>query len=252
MGILSGIFKGKKAPLPPIDLADILVDMHSHLIPGIDDGSKSMDETIAMLAKFESLGYKKIITTPHVMSDYFRNTPEIILSGLEEVRATAKQLNLTIQIEAAAEYYYDESLMDRLRNKEQLLTFGDNYILFEFSFHSEPSYLDELFFQFITQGYQPILAHVERYAYLFGDLERPKMWREKGINLQLNLNSLSGHYGSEVQKQAQNLVDAGLIDFVGSDCHRIEHLMTIEASRVLPYYHRILSLPLKNKELLQS
>lgn len=252
MGIFSSIFSGKKNQLPPIDLAEFAVDMHSHLIPGIDDGSKSMDETIAMLAKFESLGYKKVITTPHIMSDYFRNTPEIILSGLENVRETAKKLNLSIEIDAAAEYYYDESLMDRLRKKEKLLTFGDNYILFEFSFHSEPSYLDELFFQFITQGYHPILAHVERYAYLFGDLEQPRMWRDKGINLQLNMNSLSGHYGPDVQKQAQALVDAGLIDFVGSDCHRIEHLMTIETSRNLPYYHKLLSLPLKNKALLQS
>lgn len=252
MGIFSRIFSKRQELLPPIDLSSIAVDMHSHLIPGIDDGSKSMDETIAMLAKFESLGYKKVITTPHIMSDYFRNTPEIILAGLDEVKKTAKELNLTIQIEGAAEYYYDESLMDRLKRKEELMTFGERYVLFEFSFHSEPSYLDELFFQLITQGYQPILAHVERYAYLFGDLERPKMWRDKGINLQLNLNSLAGHYGPEVQRQAQALVDAQLIDFVGSDCHRIEHLMTLEANRNLPYFHKLTDLKLKNSSLLQN
>ena len=90
----------KKTPvLTPIDFGHFKVDMHSHLIPGIDDGSKSMDTTIAMLAKFESLGYKKVITTPHVMSDYYKNTPEIILAGLKNVQETAKELNLRIKVE---------------------------------------------------------------------------------------------------------------------------------------------------------
>ena len=128
--------------------------MHSHLIPGIDDGSKSIDESIAMLAKFESLGYKKVITTPHIMSDYFRNTPEIIMSGLDDVRNEVSKLNLNIEIDAAAEYYFDESLMERLNKKEKLLTFGDNYILFEFSFHSEPNQIDKLIFELLTQGYR--------------------------------------------------------------------------------------------------
>ncbi len=241
----------KKTPaLPPIHFGHFKVDMHSHLIPGIDDGSKSMDTTIAMLAKFESLGYKKVITTPHVMSDYYKNTPEIILAGLKNVQETAKELNLRIEIEAAAEYYYDDHFMNALLKKEKLLTFGDRYILFEFSFHSEPNQIDTLVFEMLTQNYRPILAHFERYMYYLGSVEKAIELRERGVNIQLNINSLIGHYGPDIQKQAQLLVDEKLVDFVGSDCHRIEHLLTMEKGANLPYLHKLLELPLKNQQLL--
>ncbi|MDX2360050.1 MAG: histidinol phosphatase [Crocinitomicaceae bacterium] len=249
MGFLGNLFS-KKEVLPPIDLSIFKVDMHSHLIPGIDDGSATMDETIAMLAKFESFGYKKVITTPHIMSDYYRNTPEIILSGLKEVQKTAAELNLSIEIEAAAEYYFDETLMERLEKTEKLLTFGDNYVLFEFSFHTEPNQIDKLFFELITQGYKPVLAHFERYAFLFGEIEKAAKWREMGINIQMNFNSLGGHYGPEVKKQAEALVDNQLIDFVATDCHRMDHLMVLQDNSSMPYYHKLLDLDLKNNSLL--
>lgn len=249
MGLFGNIFGGNRNQLDPFDLSILKTDMHSHLIPGIDDGSKSIDESIVMLAKFESLGYKKVITTPHIMSDYFRNSPETILPGLEKLKNTAKGLNLSIEIEAAAEYYFDESLMEKLRNKEPLMTFGDNYVLFEFSFHDAPSQIDALFFEFLTQDYKPVLAHFERYPYFFGDMDKAEEWREKGINIQINLNSLSGNYGPEVKRQAEMLIDNQLVDFVGSDCHRIEHLMMLEDNLRNPYFHKLAELPLKNQLL---
>lgn len=250
MGLFTSIFSKKESQREPFDLSTFKVDMHSHLIPGIDDGSKSMDETIAMLAKFESLGFEKVITTPHIMSDYFRNTPEIILGGLEKVRDELKHLNLKIELEAAAEYYYDETLMMKLKNKEKLLTFGDNYVLFEFSFHSEPSQIEALFFEMITQNYKPVLAHFERYVFLHGSIDKAKEWRSKGVNIQLNYNSLFGHYGPEVQKQARALVDSGEIDFVSTDCHRMDHLMALESSLGDGYLHKLGELRLKNSSLL--
>ena len=224
--------------------------MHSHLIPGIDDGSQSMDETIAMLAKFESLGYKKVITTPHIMSDFYRNTPEIILGGLAEVQQTAKDLNLKIEIEAAAEYYFDETLLEKLEKNEKLLTFGDNYLLFEFSFHVEPPQIETLFFELLSKGYKPVLAHFERYMFLLESPEKATEWRKQGIYIQMNFNSLGGHYGPEVQKQAEWLVDNQQIDFVATDCHRMDHLMILENNLVNPYFHKLLELDLKNGELL--
>ncbi|MDP5098773.1 MAG: histidinol phosphatase [Crocinitomicaceae bacterium] len=249
MGFLGSIFSKKEAKRDSFDLSVLKVDMHSHLIPGIDDGSKSMDETIGMLTKFENLGFKKVITTPHIMSDYFRNTPEIILGGMEKVQAELKRINLNIEFEAAAEYYYDETLMEKLKNKEKLLTFGDNYLLFEFSFHSEPSQIDNLIFEMITQNYKPVLAHFERYVFLHGSIDKATEWREKGVNIQLNYNSLTGHYGPEVLKQARKLVDSGQIDFVATDCHRIEHLMTLEDNLSGEYFHKLGELSLKNSNL---
>ena len=111
----------KKEVLPPFDIGRFKVDMHSHLIPGIDDGSQDMDQTIAMLAKFESLGFKKVVTTPHVMMDSFPNSPEIILKGLEEVREEIKKVGINIEIEAAAEYYFDDTLMPKIKKKSCLL-----------------------------------------------------------------------------------------------------------------------------------
>ena len=250
MSFLGGIFgKEKIKELPPIDLGSFCTDIHSHLIPGIDDGARDMNSSIAMLAKFESLGYKKVVTTPHVMSDLFRNTPDIILGGLEKVQTTASKLNLNIEIEAAAEYYFDETLFERLERKEKLLTFGDNYVLFEFSFHTEPQHVDRLFFELLSQGYKPVVAHLERYLFLEGNIDRVYKWREEGINIQLNFNSLTGHYGPQILQQAERLVDSGQIDFVGSDCHRMEHLMLLESKLHLPYFHKLEGLELKNMKL---
>lgn len=249
MNWINSIFRGAKE-LPPFDLSQLKVDMHSHLIPGIDDGSKSIDDTIAMLAKFESLGFSKVITTPHIMHDYFRNTPEIIRGGLEKVREEIKRSGLTIQFEAAAEYYFDETLLEKLEKREPLLTFGDKYLLFEFSFHVEPSNIEKLFFELITQGYKPVLAHFERYEFLHGSIEKAKEWRAKGINIQLNYNSLVGHYGPNVLKQARLLVDSSELDFVSTDCHRMEHLMILEKHITDPYFHKLGELNLKNTSLI--
>lgn len=244
--MFSSLFKKKKT-FEPIDLSKIAVDMHSHLIPGIDDGSKSMDETIAMLAKFQDLGYSKVITTPHIMSDYFRNNPEIIKSGLENVQEVASKLGLRIEIEAAAEYYFDDHFLNLIKKKE-LLKFGDDYVLVEFDFSSKPMYENEMFFELLTAGYKPVLAHFERYAAFHGNLQKAIEYRSRGVLIQLNLNSLTGHYGPEVKKQAERLIDNDLVDFVGTDCHRIQHLMTLEENLNLPYMHKLLDLDLKNSK----
>ncbi|XOV67099.1 MAG: tyrosine-protein phosphatase [Fluviicola sp.] len=243
------LFRRQNKRLFPADLSVLKADMHSHLIPGIDDGSKNMDQTIAMLAKFESLGYKKVVTTPHIMSDYFKNTPEIILGGLKDVQETAKKLGLKIEIEAAAEYYFDDAFIKQLQNKEELLTFGDRFLLFEFSFHEPPGQTEAMVFEMVTQKYQPILAHFERYTYYLGSVEKARELRERGVNIQVNVNSLTGHYGPAIQKQAELLIDEKLVDFLGSDCHRIEHLMKLEQAASLPYLHKALELPLKNSTI---
>ena len=247
MSFFSTLFQ-QKAPLELFDLSKIVIDMHSHLIPGIDDGSRSMDETIAMLAKFESLGYKKIITTPHIMQEVYPNTSEIINQGLKQVQETAKSLGLSIEIEAAAEYYFDDHLIELIKQKD-ILSFGQNYVLVEFSFHTPPIFEDQLFFEMQMAKYKPVLAHFERYPYFHDSLDKVKEYRDKGVNIQVNLNSLTGHYGPQVRKQAEKLIDANLVDFVGSDCHRMQHLMMLEEHLSNPYFHKLEKLVLKNREL---
>ncbi len=238
----------KKHVSEPLDLSLIGVDMHSHLIPGIDDGAKTMDETIAMLAKFEHLGYRKVITTPHIMSEVYNNTPEIILEGLEMVRSEIKKHGLKIQIDAAAEYYFDDYLVDLVKKRE-VMTFGDQYVLVEFSFHTPPVYDDTLFFEMQMARYKPVLAHFERYPYFHGSITKAQEYRDKGAQIQININSLTGNYGPEVRKQAEKLIDHNLVDFIGSDCHRMQHLVTMEANLTLPYMTKLSSISLKNQSL---
>lgn len=238
MGLFSKIFAKK---LDPISIKDLIkVDMHSHLIPGIDDGSKSIEDSIKMLRKFEELGYSKVITTPHIMSDFYKNTPDIILSGLEKVREVISVNNLKIEIEAAAEYYLDYELMSKIQNKE-VLTFGDHHVLFELSFTEEPKIVDEVIFEFLNNGYKPILAHVERYPFYEGNIDRVAELKDKGALLQMNINSLSGHYGPGVVKFAQQLIEADLIDVLGSDCHKIQHLGLLEQTLTNKYLHQLLA-----------
>lgn len=238
MGFLD-LFKRNKF-VAPLDFSILQTDMHSHLIPGIDDGSRSMDETIVMLAKFESLGYKKVITTPHVYSDCYKNTPEIILSGLKEVQQTAKDLGLSIQIEAAAEYYCDEYFQELIASKN-LLTINGVYVLMEFPFLTEINNWKEFIFNIRAIGYVPIIAHFERYVYWHGSVEKAKEMRQLGAKIQLNINSLTGHYGPEVKKQGERLIDAQLLDFIATDCHRIQHLLLMESKANLSYLHKAIS-----------
>lgn len=256
MSLFKSLFESKQRV--PFDLSSLQVDMHSHLIPGIDDGSQTMDETLGMLIRFADLGYKKLITTPHIMRDHYDNTPDIIKNGLHKVRQEIEKHAIPITIEAAAEYYFDEFFMEMVENNEKLLTFTGNRVLFEFSFISEPIAIDRLISSMKSKGYQPVLAHYERYMYLHENaapsggqgVQAAQKWRENGVEIQMNLNSLTGHYGKAIKKQAERLVDHQLVDFVGTDCHRIEHLDMIADNLTLKYFNKLKNLPLKNKLLI--
>ena len=239
-------FKQKK---DPFDFSIFGTDVHSHLIPGIDDGSQSMEETIGLLQKFVELGYKKVITTPHIMADYYKNDSTTILSGLKKVREEIKNIGLPIEIDAAAEYYYDEFLISKIKNKE-ILTFGNNHVLFEFSFNSPPNNIEDLIFTLKTNDYIPVLAHFERYGYFLNEgVEKAKEFREKGVLIQLNLTSLTGHYGKKIMQQAEALVNENLVDLVGSDCHRMDHLAIMESNKTNQFYHKLGKQDLLNKRL---
>jgi len=239
MSLFSRIFRKEKM-LAQIDLACLVTDFHSHLIPKIDDGSKSIEDSIAMIRRFKELGYKNLITTPHVMSDFYKNDADSILGGLEEVNAELNKQHIDIKLTAAAEYYLDEAFEAKINSKE-LLTFGDNYVLFELPFFAEPPNFAEIVFQLQTNGYKPILAHPERYGYWYNDFNKYIELKEKGVFLQLNILSLIGHYSPETKKIAEKMIDENLVTFLGSDCHNMHHLELMEIARQKPYVHRLVS-----------
>lgn len=248
MGIFNSLF-AKKNKAIPLSFSDLKVDLHSHLIPGIDDGSKSLAESMAMIHKFVELGYQKIVTTPHIMQDVYPNHKDNIYAGRDLVLAQIEKEKLNIQFEAAAEHFYDDHLMKLVKNKE-VLTFSDNYCLIEFGFHHAPNYEDNLFFEMLAAGYKPILAHFERYNYFHGSIDKALEYREKGVLIQVNANSLSGNYGGEVKKQAAKLIDANAIDFIASDAHRMQHLHMMEQTSNSSLWGKLSNLDLKNTALL--
>jgi tyrosine-protein phosphatase YwqE len=239
MGFFNRIFSKKEEIIDPIDISFLRNDIHSHLIPGIDDGSPEMETTIVLLKKFIDLGYKKVITTPHVMSDYYKNNPEIILSGLNNVRKEIKKQNLNIEIEAAAEYNLEPEF-EKLLDDGKLLSFGaEKYLLFELSFFDEPLRLNETIWKMIEKGFRPVLAHVERYGYWHNNYDKIEEMINRGVKLQLNIGSVTGAYGPEVKKFAERLIKDEIIEFVGSDCHHLHHLEMINHAIRLPIFHSL-------------
>ncbi|RYU93739.1 tyrosine-protein phosphatase [Emticicia agri] len=202
-------------------------DIHSHLIPGIDDGSQDIENTIQYMLELNKLGYKKFITTPHVKAGIYPNTPQIIHQGLKKVQEALQSRNISISIEAAAEYLLDEDFEKILQNKE-ILSFGEKkYVLIEISFIAPPPNLNEIIFILKTQGYMPIMAHPERYGYWWSHLNKIAHLSDTGCLLQLNLLSLTGYYGKEVRQVAIKLLEADLINFVGTDLHHERHLASL-------------------------
>jgi protein-tyrosine phosphatase len=230
-------------------LATLEVDIHSHLLPAIDDGVKDVTEAIGLISRFRELGYKKLITTPHIISDLYKNTPEIIDERLQIVRAALAEAKIDITLEAAAEYYLDESLLHSIKNNERLLTVANRYLLFETNFLMEPLLLKEFIFQASSKGYKVILAHPERYLYLHDHYEKIEDLLSRGVLLQLNLTSLTGHYSRPAQKLAMQLIDNKHVHFLGSDCHNQNHMDLIHKVQRHRYFEKALTLPLLNNTL---
>ncbi|NJN40974.1 MAG: capsular biosynthesis protein [Flammeovirgaceae bacterium] len=238
-------FRSKKH----LPLKTLTADIHSHLLPGLDDGVRDFQEALTIIRIFKEKGYKKLITTPHIMSDTYRNNAETISNKLEELRKVMTEERISLQVDAAAEYYLDETLIQQLHSNQTLLTFGNNYLLFETNYLSEPFQLKDFIFQLLTKGYKPILAHPERYQYLLDDFKKIEDLWHRGVLFQLNMLSLVGFYGKPTQLLAQKLIGLGWVNFLGSDFHnpiQASHLAGIQENK---FYRRAIELPLLNYTL---
>jgi protein-tyrosine phosphatase len=245
--MLNWIFGKKKRS--ELDLSRIGIDLHSHMIPGIDDGVQTLEESVAMITKMQELGFKRLYTTPHIMWDCYRNTPEIILSGLQEVREACAEAGLTIDINAAAEYFIDEHFVALLSVPGSLLTLPGNRVLVELPYSTPLLNTSETLFQIIEQGYTPVLAHPERYTYYYQDPSIYKKLADQGCELQVNALSLGGYYGEPVHKMATWLLKHGLITFLGTDAHKIQHLELINAGKKNDWLEKY---PFQNEKLMNK
>lgn len=227
MGLFSFFSKKKETKRAyNIDLNQVQIDMHAHLLPGIDDGSQNMEQSVNMIEGLRDLGYKKLICTPHVMYGHFQNSTSTILETLGKLKEELKRKNIDIQIEASAEYNVDQELMERLDNND-ILSFGNEdyrYLLFELSYYNEPVGLNEVIAKIKEKGYIPVLAHPERYPYFAQKTGKYQELANNGVLLQINLNSLSGLYPGTAKMAAEWLLDNELVHFIGTDAHREDHV----------------------------
>ncbi|WP_405606296.1 tyrosine-protein phosphatase [Polaribacter sp. Asnod1-A03] len=215
----------KQKQINPVDFfIEDFVDIHSHLLPGIDDGAKDLDHSVSLILKMKSYGIKNFITTPHILGDLYPNTPKIITSKLKDLKTELNKRNIKdISIRAAAEYMMDEKFSELLQGKN-LLTLKDNYILVEMSYLSAPINLFDILFEIQLKEYKPVLAHPERYIFYHNNINNYNKLKTAGCLFQLNLLSLTEHYGKNVQKISNKLLDQNMYDFVGTDTHHINHL----------------------------
>lgn len=225
--MLKRFFSSKKPALP--DFSAVKVDMHSHLIPGIDDGARTMEDTIELIRGMYDLGFVKFITTPHIQGEFFKNTPEIIYDGLARVRESVASANIPVELEAAAEYLLDDAFEEKMK-AGNLMAFSGKYLLVEMSYYSPNPDLKNIIFNLQVEGFKVILAHPERYSYWFNDFSRYEDLKDRGVYFQLNTVSLAGHYPEPVKKTAEKLIGKGMIDFIGSDMHNMNYMRSLEKS----------------------
>lgn len=240
----------KKNKKERFDYRLIGADMHSHLLPGIDDGSPDLTTSVELVKGLYALGYTTLITTPHIMRDIYPNTPEIISARLKELQNSLLESGIPVTIRAAAEYFLDEYVEDLLKRKESLLTINGNWVLCEFSLAFASRGLKDILFELQMQGYQPVIAHPERYIYLQNEKSFFDELKDTGCFFQLNIGAISGYYGKSVQELAAYLIKKGYYDLVGTDLHNVRHLEMLEdAALSVPLQSLLETGKIRNKEL---
>ena len=201
--------------------------MHSHLLPGIDDGAPTLEHSIELIEKLIAFGYVGAVTTPHIYWDLYQNTPARIQQALNEVKRALVQEGIEMDVHAAAEYMLDEHFNTLLQSEEPLLCIHKNWVLVECSYVSAPLDFKEKLFQLQMKGYQPVLAHPERYPFWYQRLDYFQELSDQGILLQMNILSILGYYGKEVQRVTEKLLRMKIIDLLGTDMHHERHAQAL-------------------------
>ncbi len=218
----------KKQTTTSLDCSAFATDMHAHWLPGIDDGAQDLADSIELIKALKAAGYQKLIATPHIYWDLYQNTPTIIQQALASVQDAVLREGIDIGLHAAAEYMLDEHFNTLLASDEPLLCIHKNWVLVECSYVSAPLDFKEKLFQLQMKGYQPVLAHPERYPFWHHRLDFFQELSDQGILLQMNLLSILGYYGKEVQQVAEKLLRMKIINLVGTDMHHERHAQALQ------------------------
>lgn len=219
------LFKSK--PILKDLIPDNYIDIHSHLLPGIDDGAKTFEDSLRLIQALQKIGITQIITTPHIIQHVWENTNEKITSNKESTILELRKNNIDIPFHTAAEYMMDDQFI-KLFQSQQLLTLKDNFVLVEMSYINPPIHLYSILFDLQVAGYVPVLAHPERYLFYHKKFNEYEKLKEAGCLFQLNLLSVVGYYGYNITKAAEKLLQKGMYDYVGSDVHHDNHITAFD------------------------
>lgn len=219
-----------------VDRLQGITDIHNHILPGVDDGAVDVQDSLGLLTTYKDFGVTDFIATPHIMNDYYPNTPATIEAAYNKLKKGIEERNdlQDIKIKCAAEYMMDQHFLEIIA-REKLMTLKDKFVLVEMSYFQAPINLNEILFNLQTEGYKPVLAHPERYAfYHTKDLSKYEDLKNRGCRFQLNALSLTTHYGTNMQNTAAKLLESGMIDFIGTDTHRAQHLEKLQEIKINP------------------
>ncbi|WP_125723218.1 tyrosine-protein phosphatase [Flavobacterium ustbae] len=203
-------------------------DIHSHILPGIDDGAQNITKSIKLVSSLENLGISQIITTPHINHYVWNNSPEIIAAKLQETQNALEENKIKTPVRSAAEYFIDSWFENHFK-EEKLLTLKDNYVLVEISYLNAPLNIYKTIFEIQVAGYIPVLAHPERYTFYHNRFSEYEKLKNAGCMFQLNLLSTVDYYGSKITKIADELLEKGLYTFCGSDVHHKKHIAAFDS-----------------------
>ena len=232
------------------DFSFLGVDMHSHVLPGIDDGPSNINESLILLQELSLIGFSKLIPTPHIMESLYPNSFTTISESYNSVLNFDQENIMNIpQIDSFSAEYYLDSNFANLRKTQKLLTFGNNNVLIEMSYADYFPNLENEIYNLLLLGYQPILAHPERYAYFHNNKEYYHKLVNMGCHLQLNLLSLTNHYGNNIRNMARYLLKSELYHWAGTDVHSLKHVQLLKQLlsdklmkeiKIYPFYNKLL------------
>ena len=210
------------------------------MVPGVDDGAPDLASAIEMVDGLVSLGYEGAVTTPHVMVGTYPNDRSTLVPPFEALKDAVSERHPNFKLALGAEYFLDTGVLSDLRNGNNLLVPGGR-LLFELAFGAPPEegLLKEFVFEAKVRGFQPVLAHIERYSYWHEELHRFEQLADLGVWLQVNAASLTGAYGLEIQQAASTCIEKGWVHLLGTDAHGIRHIDALADSRVKASVHRL-------------
>lgn len=227
------------------------VDVHAHVLPFLDNGPDSFEEALLLCDKLVNLGFKQCIVTPHIMHQFYENTEENIIKITYELTERLYETNIPLKLRPAAEYYVDQDFLVKLKTNKPLLTLDDkyNHVLIEPAFLNEFDFLLFTIERLKTYGYIPVMAHPEKFNYLFEDDKKIRLLKRMGLKLQVNMSSFLTNACKSTKLNLKYLHDSYLIDFVGSNIHDLDSVNELCSLKENSNLEKILKIGIKNQNL---